>query len=222
MLEIHHYSLCPFSRKLRLVLREKGIEFELFHEAFWQRNAAFLKLNPAGETPVIVTDKKKVLSGNSAIFEYLEEQYPQRKLLPILSDDRAEVRRITEWFDNKFYNEVTKYILFEKIIKTIAKVGAPNSQVLFAAKNNLKNHLDYMTYLLKESRYLFSDEPSLCDFAASAQISVLDYVGDIPWPQYREIKEWYALLKSRPSFRPILNDRISNFAPPAYYPDPDF
>jgi glutathione S-transferase len=222
ILEVHHWSLCPISRKLRIVLREKGVEFEMFQELFWQRNHKFLKMNPAGETPVLINEKKKVIAGNSAIFEYLEEHYPQRKLFPANLDDKAEVRRIIEWFDNKFYNDVTKYILFEKVIKTIAKTGAPNSQVIFAAKANLKSHLDYIAFLLKDSMYLFLDEPTLADFTAAAHLSVLDYVGDIEWSHYPSVKHWYSLMKSRPSFRAILKDRISNFAPPMHYQDPDF
>ncbi|MDF3048249.1 MAG: glutathione S-transferase [Candidatus Midichloriaceae bacterium] len=221
-LEVYHYSLCPFSRKLRIILKEKGVNFELFHEPYWQRRKSFLKMNPAGETPVVLIGDKVVLSGNNSITEYLEEVYTQKRLLPTDLNARARVRKVTEWFDNKFYQEVTRYILNEKIIKTVSRQGYPNSQAIQAAKNNISYHLDYIAYLRRENAYLCGEEATVADIAAAAQLSVLDYVGDVPWGYNKSAKEWYALVKSRPSFKAILNDRIPNIAPPSHYHDPDF
>ncbi len=221
-LEVYHYSLCPFSRKLRIILKEKGISFELFHEPYWERRKSFLRLAPSGETPVIVIDGKTSLWGNNTIMEYMEEVYTQKRLLPIELSARAKVRSITEWFDNKFYHEVTKYTLNEKIIKTVSHRGYPNSQAIQAAKTNVYYHLDYIAHLRKNSMYLVGEEATLADIAAAAQLSVLDYVGDVPWEYSKSAKEWYALMKSRPSFKAILNDRIPNFVPPSHYQNPDF
>lgn len=222
MFEVYHYPLCPFSRKLRIVLREKNIPFEMFLEPFFLRRKEFLKLNPSGETPMIVRADKKVMWGNQSIFEYLEELSDTRKINPEDLELRSESRKLTEWFDHKFYNEVTRYILNEKIIKTISGNSAPNSQAIQAAKRNIGMHLDYISHLRKNHRYLVSDEPTLADFSAAAQLSVLDFVGDVPWNHNQSAKEWYALIKSRPSFKPILFDKISNFTPPAHYSNPDF
>ncbi len=221
-LEVHHYSLCPFSRKLRIILKEKGINFELFHEPFWQRRKSFLKLNPACETPMIIVGNNFALWGNHSITEYLEEAYTEKKLLPEDPNERAKVRKITEWFDGKFYHEVTRYIFNEKIIKTVSRQGYPNSQAIQAAKSNINYHMEYITHLRKDNMYLTGEDATIADFAAAAQLSVLDYVGDVPWSSHKSAKEWYALIKSRPSFKAILNDRIPNFAPPIHYPDPDF
>lgn len=222
MLEVYHYPLCPFSRKLRIVLREKNIPFEMFIEPYFMRRKEFLKLNPSGETPMIVRLDKRVMWGNQSIFEYLEELPDVKRVYPEDLDIRAESRKITEWFDNKFFNEVTRYILNEKIIKTVSGNLAPNSQAIQAAKKNINMHLDYIGYLRKNQRYLVSDEPTLADFSAAAQLSVLDFVGDVPWNYNQSAKEWYALIKSRPSFKPILFDKIANFTPPVYYSNPDF
>jgi glutathione S-transferase len=221
MLEVYHYPLCPFSRKLRVVLKEKGIECELFQESFWLRRKEFLKLNPAGETPVVIKDTKFILSGNNAIFEYLEESYGA-SLITGTAETKAKIRKLNEWFDNKFYNEVTRYLLNEKIIKTLSKDGAPNSQAIQAAKKNILYHLDYIAYLRGESRYLAGDTVTLADFAAASQLSVLDFLGDVPWNYNPKAKEWYALIKSRPSFKPILLDKVPSFYPPTHYSNPDF
>lgn len=222
MLEVHHNTICAFSRKLRIVLKEKGIAHDLMSVSPWQRDKEFLKLSPLGETPVIIDENRNVISSPYAIFEYIEEKFPHRKLLPTSLEDRARVRMLCYWFDQKFYNEVTKYLYLEKIVKTLTKNGAPNSQVLYMAKNNLKYHMEYIEFLLASDRYLFEDTITLADISAAAQLSVLDYLGDINWNAAPKAKEWYGLIKSRPSFRPILNDRIPGLTPPSYYCDPDF
>lgn len=221
MLEVYHYPLCPFSRKLRIALKEKSIDFELVQEHFWLRRREFLKLNPTGETPVLIKDGNIVLWGNYGLFEYLEDAY-NIKLLSGSNEEKAKIRSIIEWFDVKFYNEVTRYIFNEKILKTVAKSSEPNSQAIQAAKRNINYHLDYIAYLVKNHMYLAGDHITLADFAAAAQLSVLDFVGDVPWSHNQKAKEWYALIKSRPSFRPILLDKIPNFYPPSHYSNPDF
>jgi len=221
MLEVYHYPLCPFSRKLRVVLKEKGIDFELYQESYWLRRKDFLKLNPAGEKPVVIKDSKFIVSGNNAIFEYLEDAFGASLIIGS-AEAKAKIRRVTDWFDNKFYNEVTRYILNEKIIKTLSKSEAPNSQAIQAAKKNILYHLDYIAYLQSESRYLAGDTVTLADFAAAAQLAVLDFVGDVPWGYNAKAKEWYALIKSRPSFKPILLDKVPSFYPPIHYSNPDF
>jgi len=222
MLEVFHHPICPFSRKLRIVLNEKKVEYELILEKFWERRVDFITLNPAGETPLVIYPDNQVISGNYAIFEYLEEINPNNRLLSNDPIGNTTIRRISEWFDNKFYNEVTKYLINEKVIKVITKIGEPNSSAIRAAKKNMIYHIDYIGYLLQNNDYLCGDKITLADFAAASQISVLDFIGDIPWERNKAVKHWYALIKSRPSFRPILQDKIIGFYPPKHYSDPDF
>ena len=66
------------------------------------------------------------------------------------------------------------------------------------------------------------DELSLADIAAAAHLSTLDYIGDVPWKDHESAKDWYARIKSRPSFRPLLGDRIPSAPPPSHYVDLDF
>ena len=221
-LEVYHHTLCPFSRKLRIVLTEKKIDFELVLERYWERREAFMSLNPAGETPVIIMPDTIILSSNTAIFEYLEEVHNEKNLIGTNALQRAFIRRVCDWFDNKFYLEVSRYLIMEKVIKVISKTGEPNSNAIRAAKKNLTYHLDYIAYLLKENDYLCGEVPSLGDFAAAAQLSVLDFLGDVSWDRDTKVKHWYSLIKSRPSFKSILNDKLPHFHPPQHYSDPDF
>lgn len=222
MLAIYHFPLCPFSRKLRIVLREKNIDFELFMERYWERREGFIAMNPRGDTPVLKNSKGLIVYGRATLFEFLEEAYPEYNLLGSDLINRTEVRKINEWFDDKFYQEVTRYIIMEKIIKPIQGSGAPSSDFIRAAKRNLSYHMDYLKHLISHHTYLVGDKVTLADISAAAQISVLDFMNDISWEKHPEVKDWYALIKSRPSFRSILHDVAIGIMPPDHYNNPDF
>jgi glutathione S-transferase len=222
MRTLYHLWLSPFSRKIRLVLKEKTLDFEMAVERIWERRPEFLALNPAGEVPVLVEPDGTTLSDATAITEYLEEIYPERPLMGATPLERAETRRLVAWFDVKFNREVTVNLVEEKITKRFLGLGQPNSQAIRAGCQNIKHHLDYITYLMDRRSYLAGDSFGLADITAAAHLSSVDYLGDVPWEQHNGAKEWYARVKSRPSFRPLLADHIPGVAPPKHYADLDF
>jgi glutathione S-transferase len=219
---LYHLWLSPFSRKVRIVLREKNLDFTLKTEKVWERRSEFLALNPAGEVPVLIEPDGTVLSDTAAIVEYLDEVYREKMLIGINPIDRAEVRRLTAWFDIKMNFEVTENLLGEKMMKRFLGHGQPNSQAIRAGHANLPHHLDYIGYLVERRRWLAGDHFSIADITAAAQLSSLDYLGDVPWDAHEPAKEWYARIKSRPSFRPILADHVPGVPPPQHYADLDF
>jgi len=219
---LYHYPLSPFSRKVRIALREKELSFEPKIENFWERRREFLIMNPAAQVPVLIEAGGDLFSDSTAVCEYLEEKYPERNLLGDTAEERAEVRRLAGWFNNKFYYEVTKYVLDEKMFKYLRGEGEPCTVSLRAAESNVLAHLDYIGYLCQQRTWLAGEKFSMADIAAASHISVLDYLGYIPWRHNEQVKEWYALVKSRPSFRPLLKDRVAGFQPPRHYNDLDF
>ena len=219
---LYHTPLSPFCRKIRMLLKEKGLDFELVNENPWDKNLEFFALNPAGEVPVLIEDDGSVISGAYAIAEYLEEQYPQITLLGHTPVQRAEVRRLVDWFDHKFDFEVTQNVLFEKAFKKYFDKGEPDSARIRLGKHNMLYHLDYIGYLANERYFLAGDNLTLADLAAAAHLSAHDYLGDINWGYNHAAHGWYALIKSRPSLRSILIERMRGVRPPAYYEDPDF
>jgi glutathione S-transferase len=222
MRTLYHFWLSPGARKVRLILKEKNLEFELKIERSWERRPEFLALNPAGETPVLVEADGTVLADSAAISEYLEEVYPDRPLIGLDAVQRAETRRLVGWFDGKFNVEVTQNLVEEKMIKRLLGQGQPNSATIRAGSANLRQHLDYIGWLVERRNYLAGDQFSLADIAAAAHLSAVDYLGDVPWESFESAKEWYARVKSRPSFRPLLADHIPGAAPPKHYADLDF
>ncbi|HWK44805.1 MAG TPA: glutathione S-transferase family protein [Stellaceae bacterium] len=222
MRTLFHQWLSPFSRKVRIVLKEKGLDFEMKVEKVWERRPEFLEMNPAAEVPVLVESDGTVLADSGVICEYLDEVYRERLLIGIDPADRAEVRRVIAWFDIKMNREVTENLVGEKMMKRMLGLGQPNSAAIRAGHANIHYHLDYISFLIERRRWLAGDHFSLADIAAAAHISVLDYVGDVPWADHEIAKDWYARIKSRPSFRPLLADHIPGNPPPPHYSDLDF
>jgi glutathione S-transferase len=221
MLRLLHFPLCPFSRKVRIVLREKELEAELEAVEPWRQAEALATLNPAAEVPVLI-DGQRVICDSWAICEYLEETRPERRLLALDPVERAEVRRLVAWFDVKFMREVTDLIWREKVLKFAVNRDTPNSAAVRVGVANLHAHLNYIAYLFEQRNWLAGDHISLADVAAGAQLSVLDYLGDVPWDAHPGAKLYYARLKSRPSVRPLLADRAPCLKPAAHYDDLDF
>lgn len=219
---LYHTPLSPFCRKVRLALREKNLPFDLLQENPWEKNLQFFALNPAGEVPVLVEEDGTVISGSYAIVEYLDDIYPDHPMLGRTPSERAEVRRLIDWFDHKFDYEVTQNILFEKVFKRLMNYGPPNSSAIRTGKDNIFYHLDYIGYLSNERYFLAGDTLTMADLAGAAHLSALDYLGDVPWDYNLAAQQWYALIKSRPSMRSVLADRVHGVRPPEYYEDPDF
>lgn len=223
MRTLYHLALSPFSRKVRVVLREKNLDFELKVEKVWERRPEFLAMNPAGTVPVLVEGDGTTIAESGVICEYLEEVHPgERTLIGSTPVERVEVRRLVAWFDQKFSREVTDNLLREKMMKKFLGLGEPNSSAIRAGYSNIHYHLDYIGWLTERRKFLAGDKYSLADVAAAAHLSCLDYIGDVPWSDHPRAKDWYARIKSRPAFRPLLGDLIAGAPPPKHYADLDF
>lgn len=222
MRTLYHLWLSPHSRKVRFALKEKNLPFDMKVEKVWERRPEFLALNPAGTVPVLIDDDGTVIADSGVICEYIDEVYPERRLIDGSPVERAEIRRLVAWFDLKFGREVTDNLVGEKMMKRFLGRGEPNSAAIRAGHFNIQYHLDYIGYLTERRRYLAGESFSLADVAAAAHLSTVDYVGDVPWEAYPPAKDWYARIKSRPGFRPLLADHIPGAPPPKHYADLDF
>lgn len=223
MWQLHQFPLCPFSRKVRLLLGEKGIGYDLVRERPWEERDEFLDMNPAGQVPVMTDAARKILLIDSmAICEYLEETVDKAGMINGTAQNRAEIRRLVAWFDTQFYTQVTAPLLGERMMKRLVTRESPDSKTLREAMKAAIKHLDYTDYLLGNHNWIGGTTMSLADLAAAAQISVADYLGGIDWKNHEETARWYAGMKSRPSFRPLLSERMEGIAPPAHYDDVNF
>jgi glutathione S-transferase len=230
MLTLYHHPCCPHSRFARLALGEHGLSPQLQEERVWERRNEFLILNPAGTTPVLVEEGHPGIPGAAIIAEYLDETHGaergERRLLPRTLEGRVEVRRLMSWFNEKFFDEVSAPLVMERFYKRQMKSeqggGAPDTDSMRAARSNIRYHLAYIGWLLGARDWLAGERLSYADLAAAAQLSVVDYLGDVPWHEDETAKNWYARVKSRPCFRPILAETVAGIPPAIHYHDLDF
>jgi glutathione S-transferase len=230
MLTLFHHPFCPHSRFIRLALGEHGLDLRLVEERVWERREAFLALNPAGTTPVLVAEGRPPIPGAAVIAEYLDEAHgadmAQRRLMPTTTGERIEVRRLMAWFNEKFFEEASNPLVTERIYKRFMSEedggGAPTAEVMRAAKANVRYHLAYIGWLARTRNFLAGDQLTYADLAAAAHLSAIDYLGDVPWIEDDAAKAWYARVKSRPSFRPLLSEWLAGVPASRTYVDLDF
>ena len=222
MWQLYQFPLCPFSRKVRLLLSEKGVGYELWRENPWEGRDEFLGRNPAGRVPMLHDPEKKLtLCDSRAICEFFEETAEKPQLIPGNASARAEVRRLVALFDENFYEDVSGPLLLEKMKKRVILRQPPDSRALRQAMKLAHEHLYYIDYLLDRRPWIGGATMSLADIAAAAHVSVADYLGGIDWAGHDQSRSWYAVMKSRPSFRPLLAERQDGIQPPEHYGDVD-
>ena len=230
MLTLFHHPFCPHSRFIRLAIAEHRLNPRMVEERVWDRREEFLALNPAGTTPVLVEEGYPPVPGASVIFEYLDDtrgaELFENRLMPIEPARRIEVRRLTAWFNDKFFNEVSGPLANERFYKRHMRIeqggGPPDTEAIRAARINIRYHLAYIGWLVRTRDWLAGDRLSYADLAAAGHLSAVDYLGDVPWSEDETAKSWYARVKSRPSFRPILAETWPGLPPAASYENLDF
>jgi glutathione S-transferase len=230
MLTLFHHPICPHSRFVRLILEEYGLPSRLVEERAGERRADFLALNPAGTTPVLVEEGAPPIPGAAIIAEYIDETrgaaFEPKRLLPPDPNGRVEVRRLMAWFNDKFFDEASGPLVTERVYKRFTPVsnggGSPDTETLRAAKTNIKYHLAYIGWLVRTRDWLAGDSLSYADLSAAAHLSAVDYLGDVPWDADETARNWYARIKSRPSFRALLTETLPGLPPPASYANLDF
>lgn len=212
-------------------MAELGFDVELVDEQPWAWSDDLLAINPAGELPVLVPAQQPAVAGAYAISEYLDEQglaqtsdSGQGGLFPGSSAERAEVRRLVDWFIHKFDREISRELIETKII-SLQDPGhgrPPDAETLRAVRHNLRYHMRYIDHLATSRDWLAGTRLSFADMAAAGHLSVLDYLGEVDWEQHPSAKSWYMRLKSRPAFRSLLTDRLTGLPPHRTYVDLDF
>ncbi|NDB84834.1 MAG: glutathione S-transferase family protein [Alphaproteobacteria bacterium] len=222
MLTLYHYNLCPVSRMIRILLNEQNIEYELKKVEYWKEQKTLFLMDPLGEIPIIVTKEGAQVVGLYPALEYSINLTPNLHLCNFSQIELAEIRRLVHWINIRFNKEVTSYILSEKLVKLLSKKEALRTEFLRAARINFLHHMNYFYELVQKNGCIASKKLSVADIFLASHISVLDYFGEINWDKHYWLQEWYAPIKSRPSMRPILQEKVAGIKPPDYYEQLDF
>jgi glutathione S-transferase len=165
------------------------------------------------------------VGGSSAIREYIEEMYPDPKLVGQDPEERSEARRIADFFCSSFHNDAYSDTMKERVLKRFYKGTenkTPDTGKVRASLSKLNAYLGYVSWLVDRRNWLAGQSFSVADIYAASFVSVLDYIGCINWEKHQIVKGWYARIKSRPSFRGVLKDNLSQVPPAKDYSNLDF
>lgn len=205
--------LSPPSRCVRLVIAEKRLTCDcIAPEA------------PAEHLPIFTDLDGTCCVGLWAIVDHLEGSYPERALVPEDARARGESLRLLDWAMGPLMESVTRKIVFERASQRYTGATAqraPDMQIVRAGREALRGVLAAVGTSAEEHGYLAARECSLGDLAVAAHFSALDYFGEVPWSDHPAAAEWYMRMKSRPSFRTLLSDRVPGQPPVARYADLD-
>ncbi len=214
MRRLLHLLLSPPSRLARLVLGEKRLACD-FPAAE----------DPAAHLPVLIEPDGARRTGLWAIVDHLEGTYPDHPLTPDDPDLRAETMRWLDWAMGPFSEQVTQKIVYEKATQRFTGASlkrVPDMNVIRGGREALRPALGQIGLAAETNGNLATRDCTLGDLAVAAHLSALDYFGEVPWLEFPAVSEWYVRIKSRPSFRSLLGDRVPGQPPVANYAELDF
>lgn len=228
MLELRYSPLCASSRTVVLLVRELCLDFRLVEEKDPSERPDFQKSKFPLQHPTLTSSNSLLASGATAICELVFEQSVSARdaLLGCTIEERSTARSFWSWSQGVLQNDVTQPIIQERILKNFCgaqDARAPNTLALRSAFSRMSNYVKILEGALTESQYFCGDRLSIADFSLASNMSILDYLGLINWDNStRRLKHWYALLKSRPSFKSILSMKLVGFQPSRHYLAVDF
>jgi glutathione S-transferase len=213
MRRLLHLLLSPPSRFARLLIAEKRLTFD-----------PVAPDDPSVQLPEFIDLDGTRAVGLWAIVDHLEGGYPEHPLTPEDALARAESLRLIDWAMGTLHENVTRKIVYEKASQrftgAVAK-RAPDMEAIRSGREGLKAALIEIGANAEQHGYLAARECTLGDLAVAAHISALDYFGEISWGEYQAAAEWYMRMKSRPSFRSLLADRVPGQPPVSHYAELD-
>ena len=224
MKRLWHWPIDPLARTVRLLLGEKNWSFELVEIRPWVSDLELAALAPGAHAPALLDTDAEIRTsavGSLAICEYIEEAQPSPRLLPFTRTERAEARRLWQWSEESFAG-INNTLLEERVRQCVRRDRAPDSTAMRQVMHALKNRLTFLDALAAERSCIAGRNLTLADLSVAAHLSAYDYFGDVPWQLAPDLKAWYSRMKSRPSFRPLLSDRIGNARPARHYENLDF
>jgi glutathione S-transferase len=213
---LYQFALCPFSRKVRLLLSENRIAAELVSIAPWESQPVYPRFKHSKLVPVLKDNRGLVLENSTVICEFIEETVPNASMMMGSAEQRAEIRRLVAWADDCFYGPLVLPLLIDAF-GTGPQPARPSQSSIDDVSNSADMHLDEIAYLLDHRAWMAGPTISLADLAIAAHLSVLDYFGAIDWTGHDQVQNWYSVMKSRRSFQPLLADRVEGIDPPPHY-----
>ncbi|HYA34246.1 MAG TPA: glutathione S-transferase family protein [Candidatus Binataceae bacterium] len=197
MIKLYDFLPCPFGQKVRIVLAEKSLSYELVQVDISKgenRRPEFLRLNPYGRVPVLV-DEDTTVYDSTIINEYLEDEYPEPPVLPPIGSSalRARARMFEDFADNSFTPQVGQ--LMAEYARTEAERDQGRLQRLHQAVDRV---LDYLNHELASQQFLAS-EFSIADIGFAPRLTILQSLGIEAGQNRANVDGWIKRLFERAS-----------------------
>jgi glutathione S-transferase len=206
MLKLHHFDRSPFSWKVRMVLVEKNVPYELVVPENKAESAEFARLNPFRLTPVLELPDGRTIYESTIVNEYLEEVHPSPAMLPKDPVARAHVRILEDTADQYLYSAVgnLRKALYEYAPPFLhpKKPGEIDEKQVAEARARVHEVLGIFERAIQGKTWFGGDMLSLADAAlVSAVTGTLPLIGVLPDAKYPGLAAWAARIKERPSYR---------------------
>jgi glutathione S-transferase len=195
MIKLYDFLPCPFGQKVRIILAEKGLSYELVEIDLAQgeqRRPDFLRLNPFGRVPVLV-DEDSVIYDSTIIAEYLEDEYPEPPLLPAVGASalRAHARILEDFADTSFTPQVGQLM---------TEMQKPESERDPARIQRVQRALDFLNRELQGQEFLAA-QFSVADIGFAPRLIVLRELGFDPGLNRPNVDAWLRRMLDRSSIQ---------------------
>ena len=192
--KLYNTQLCPYARRTRMVLHEKGVDFDVYEVDLSDKSEEFLSVSPYGKVPVLAVDGTSLYESN-IVNEYLDEVHETPRLMPENPEARALTRSWMCFADDYFFPYVFR-------MRVGAQRGFSEEQVL-EAKEKLQDALSRLEHQLEGREHLMG-EYTLADIAHAGifhRLRELDERGEVDLQGYPNVTAWMERVESRESYR---------------------
>ena len=201
MMKLYDFLPCPFGQKVRIVLAEKSLTYELIQIDLAQgdqRRPEFQRLNPFARVPVLV-DEDTTVYDSTIIIEYLEDEYPEPPVLPTIGSSalRARARLFEDFADASFTPQVGQ------LMAEMARAEGERDQARLQRLHRLiERALDYLNHELTGQQFLAGDF-SVADISFVPRILVLGDLGIEASTNRPNVDAWIKRMLERPSIQSL-------------------
>jgi glutathione S-transferase len=215
-MELYDNALSPYALKLRLILYEKGLDFEKHEIETEDQRAELLRVSPRGEVPALV-DGGVALYDSKVIAEYLEERSPERPLLPRDPASRARCRRLELIADTELDAAVVVVALFRIFRPELATAFPEEAGRAVAVLEQLYGALDR-----ELAGDFFLGAFSRADVAFAPFVATAAFTGVAPDERTPRLAAWLARMNERPSVQRAMQEAMEAYARSQSLADPLF
>lgn len=167
MMVLYSGTTCPFSQRCRLVLFEKGMDFEIRDVDLFNKPDDISIMNPYGQVPILV-ERDLILYESNIINEYIDERFPHPQLMPADPLMRARARLMLFNFERE---------LFVHVHVMENDKGKSSEKAIERARSEIRDRISSLAPLFLKNKYLLGEEFSMLDVAIAPLLWRLDYYG---------------------------------------------